>query len=114
MRTRALMLLSALAAASAAADDSSSEETRAIHSAVPVDSSFDGAPPTLAHLGFTCSMSSGEFTDEQGEARNADEFLLCAKESPYMLLCSRHTNVIVLAQAHNVREVFVTGGLLCP
>ena len=97
----AAALLAALGGCGYAGSDEIDVESAAILARAPVGSSFKAAPGALAALGFTCN------------ARDAGRHLVCERETPEWLICTRRTRAILIQQDGRLSNVLVNVGRFC-
>ena len=97
----ALVLLAALGACGYAGSDEIDAESAAILARAPVGSSFKAAPGALAALGFSC------------HARDSGKHLVCERETPEWLICTRRTRAILIQQDGRLANVLVNVGHFC-
>ena len=103
-RAAALALLLALGACGYASSDEIDAESAHILARVPVGSAFRAAAAGMSALGYSC---------RKGDARDTEFHLVCERESPVWLICTRRTRAILIQQNGLVSNVLVNVGRFC-
>jgi hypothetical protein len=85
-----------------------------IHKAVPVGTTMVAAEAQLSSLDFDCVNRTGDFTDENGSARNAPSFLSCTQRAGKISFsCENRNQVVVVPSGGVADEVHVLRGPSC-
>lgn len=72
------------------------------------------ASSRLSGLGFGCSRRSGEYLDEAGKAREADQFLFCVERpGAVSFACQNRDQVTVMLRNDQVSGIEVRRGPSC-
>ena len=109
----AAALLAALGACGYASSDEIDAESAVVLARVPVGSAFKGAAATMSALGYACNTGHREFADAKGAARGTEPHLVCERETPAWLICTRRTRAILIQQNGRVSNVLVNVGRFC-
>ena len=67
----------------------------------------------MSTLGYTCISSRPELVDPKGAERETEPLLVCERESPEWLICTRRTRAILVQQNGRVANILVNVGRFC-
>ena len=88
-------------------------ERKAILERAPIGARVAEVAAAVKPLGFSCSKNDGQFMDESGKVRPAQEHLWCDRERSYWLVCGKRTQAIFVPLNDRVSELHVHIGLVC-
>jgi hypothetical protein len=109
----AAALVAALGACGYAGSDEIEAESASILARAPVGTSFTSVPAAMGALGFSCATSRRQFPDAKGDMRETEPHLVCERETPEWLICTRRTRVILIPLNGRLSNVLVNVGRFC-
>ncbi len=107
-------VLSLLAACSLLSQTPDPDRRTAIRKRVDYGLTSTEADSRLSGLGFACSRRSGEYLDESGKSREADQFLYCTERPGVVsFACQNRDQVTLVLRDDKVSGIEVRRGPSC-